>query len=56
MTMKMGKGGGGVSLHGGMKTTGDRVPMGVTLPKRSMSEGATRSEVPKVPSIGPRTA
>ena len=45
-----------VSLHSGLTNHGNRVPMGVSLPKRSMSEGATRSSVPDVPSIGPRTA
>jgi hypothetical protein len=36
---------------------GDRVPMGVRLPKENMNSGATRSKVGETPgTIGPRTA
>lgn len=54
--MKGSKGSMPVSVHGGLTERGNRVAMGVKLPSTSMNSGATRSNVPDVPSIGPRTA
>lgn len=44
----------GVTVHGGLKNTGNRVPMGVSLPKANMD--FTRTNVPDQPTIGPRVA
>ncbi len=50
----------GMEMNGLMKAEGkggDRVGMGVSLPKENMNSGATRSKVGETPgTIGPRSA